>query len=139
MNKIVILLFLSFSFLNAQANFTWTHSHRYTLKKDEIASIGYSTTESKGEDKQALVFRWTSVIGDRVTILVNHVGYPHQYVLYKKRSLKSVKLNLLPHGKNPLEERSYIFLSLSDINQDNGTVDFDIFIKDDKNRILVEF
>jgi len=139
MNKVVISLLLIFSFLNAETKSTWTHSHRYTLKKDEVASMGYGTTVSKGEDKDIFVFRWTSVIADRVTVLVNHKGYPHQYILYNKRSLKSIKLDLLPHGSKQIDERTYLFLSLSDINQGNGTVDFDIFIKDEKKRILVEF
>ncbi len=38
-----------------------------------------------------------------------------------------------------MEDRSYLLLVLSDINQGNKEVDFDIFIKDNKNRILVEF
>ena len=52
-----------------------------TLKKDEIASIGYGLTALKGEDNRTLEFRWTSVIADRVTVLLNHKGHPHQYVL----------------------------------------------------------
>jgi len=139
MNKILISIILVFSFLNAKNESSWTYSHRYSLEKDEIANIGYSTTASKGEDKSKLFFRWTSIVGDRVTVLVNHKGYPHQYVLYKKRSLDSIKLYFLPNGSNQIEERSYLLLSLSDINQDNGEVNFDIFVKDNKNRILVKF
>jgi len=139
MNKIIISVFLIFSFLNAAEKSNWTHSHRYKLKKDEIASVSYNKAKSKAEDKQEFIFRWTSVIADRVTLLVNHKGYPHQYILYNKRSLKSIKLDLLPHGSNKLAERSYILLSLFDINQGDGTVDFDVFVKDDKQRVLVEF
>ena len=139
MNKIVISILLIVSFLNAEEKSNWTHSHRYTLKKDELASVDYSTIKSKGEDKRTFFFKWTSVVGDRVTVLLNHRGYPHQYILYKRRSLGSIKLDLLPHGSNELVERSYFILSLSDINQGNGEVDFDIFIKDNKKSLLVEF
>lgn len=139
MSKVLISILLIFSFLNAKTKSKWTHSHRYTLKKDEVASLDYSTTVSKGEDNQTVAFRWTSVIDDRVTVLLKHKGYPHQYILYKKRSLNSIKLNLLPHGSNQMDDRSYLFMTLSDINQGKGEVDFDIFIKDNKNRIMVEF
>ena len=135
MSKIFISLFLLLSIVNGAGKSNWTHTHKYTLKKDEIANIGTSTTESKGLDKSSLFFRWTMIVGDRVTVLLNHKGYPHQYILYKKRSLDRVKLYLLPNGSNQIEDRTYLLLVLSDINQDNKEVSFDIF----KNRILVEF
>jgi len=139
MSRIAISIILIFSFLNAEIKSNWSYSHRYTLKKDEIANIGYSTTESKGKDKQSFFFRWTSIVGDRVTVLLNHKGHPHQYILYKRRSLNRVKFDLLPDGNNKIVDRSYFIIALSDINQGNAEVDFDIFIKDNKNRILVEF
>ena len=139
MNKVFVLLFLLFSVSFGASKLNWAHTYKYTLKKDEIANIGFSTTESKGEQTNSLFFRWTTIVGNRVTILLNHKGYPHQYILYKKRSLDRVKFFLLPDGSNRMEDRSYLLLVLSDINQDNNEVDFDIFIKDDKNRILVEF
>lgn len=139
MSKVFIALFLFVSIVIGAEKSNWTHTYKYTLKKDEIASIGISTTESKGLDKSSLFFRWTSIVGDRVTVLLNHKGYPHQYILHKKRSLDRVKLYLLPNGSNQMEDKTYLLLVLADINQGNKEVDFDIFIKDDKNRILVEF
>ncbi len=139
MSKLFILLFLFVSIVSGAEKSNWTHTHKYTLKKDEIASIGTSTTESKGLDKSSLFFRWTTIVGDRVTVLLNHKGYPHQYILYKKRSLDRVKLYLLPDGSNKMIDRSYLLLVLADINQANREVSFDILIEDDKNRILVEF
>jgi hypothetical protein len=139
MNKILILFFLSFTILFGANKSNWTHTHSYTLKKDEVANVGFSTIESKGADKDSLFFRWTSIVKDRVTILLNSKGYPHQYILYKKRSLDRIKFYLLPDGSNRMEDRSYLLLVLSDINQGKNEVSFDIFIKDDKNRIVVEF
>ena len=139
MSKVFISLFLFVSILIGAEKSNWTHAHKYTLKKDEIASIEISTTESKGLDKSSLFFRWTTIVGDRVTVLLNHKGYPHQYILYKKRSLDRVKLYLLPDGSNKMLDRSYLLLVLADINQGNKEVNFDIFIKDNRNRILVEF
>jgi hypothetical protein len=139
MSKLLISLFLFISIVNGAEKSNWTHTHKYTLKKDEIANIGTSTTESKGLDKSSLFFRWTTIVGDRVTILLNHKGYPHQYILYKKRSLDRVKLYLLPNGSNQMIDRSYLLLVLADINQGNQEVSFDILIEDNKNRILVEF
>ena len=139
MSKLLISLFLLLSFLEAAKKSNWTHEYTYSLKKDEIANVGISTAISKGEDKSTLFFRWTSIVGDRVTVLLNHKGYPYQYILYKKRSLDRVKIYLLPHGRDKMNERSYLFLVLSNISQDEKMADFDIFIKDDKKRILVEF
>jgi len=139
MSKVLISFFVLLSVLYGANKSNWTHIYRYTLKKDEVANIGTSTTESKGSDKSSLFFRWTTIVGDRVTVLLNHKGYPHQYILYKKRSLDRVKLYLLPDGGNRMEDRTYLLLVLADINQDKRVVDFDIFIKDDRNRVLVEF
>ena len=139
MSKLLISLFLLLSFLEAAKKSNWTHEYTYSLKKDEIANVGISTAILKGEDKSTLFFRWTSIVGDRVTVLLNHKGYPYQYILYKKRSLDRVKIYLLPHGRDKMNERSYLFLVLSNISQDEKMADFDIFIKDDKKRILVEF
>jgi hypothetical protein len=137
MNKVLISTFLLVSLLSGADKSNWAHSYKYTLKKDEVANVGVSTTESKGADKSALFFRWTSIVGDRVTVLLNHKGY--QYILYKKRSLDRVKLSLLPDGSNRIEDKNYLILVLSDINHGKKEVDFDIFISDKKNRILVEF
>ena len=139
MSKIFISLFLFVSIVSGAEKSNWTHTHKYTLKKDEIASIGISTTESKGLDKSSLFFRWTTIVGDRVTVLLNHKGYPYQYILYKKRSLDRVKLYLLPDGNSQMIDRSYLLLVLADIKQANREVSFDILIEDNKNRILVEF
>ncbi len=91
MSRLLVLIFFLLSVMYGAEKSNWTHTHRYTLKKDEIANIGFSTTESKGADKNTFFFRWTSVVNNRVTILLNHKGYPHQYILYKKRSLDKVK------------------------------------------------
>ena len=139
MSKIVISLFLIFTFVNSAEKSNWTHTHKYTLKKDEMANVGVSTTESKGLDKSSLFFRWTSIVKDRVTVLLNHKGYPYQYILYKKRSLDRIKLYLLPDGNNRMADRSYLLLVLTEINQDKKEASFDILIEDNKNRILVEF
>lgn len=139
MNKLLLFFIFIFFFTNANAAVNWSHQHRYTLKKDEIANIKISTSVSKGEDKRYLTFSWTLQVADRITVLVHHLGYPHQYVLYKRRGLNSVRFVLLPNGSNQIEDNSFLLLTLSDINQGKAEVDFDIFIQDEKNRILVEF
>ncbi len=139
MSKILISLFLLLSISSGAEKSNWTHTYKYTLKKDKIANIRFSTTESKAEDKDSIIFRWTSIVGDRVTVLLNDKGYPHQYILYKKRSLNKVKFSLLPDGSSQMLDKTYLLLILADINQEKQEVSFDIFIKDDKNRILVEF
>ncbi len=139
MSKILISFFILLSVIYGAKKSNWAHTHHYILKKDEVTNIGISTTESKGLDKSSLFFRWTSIVGDRVTILLNHKGYPHQYILYKKRSLDRVKLNLLLDGSSRLEDRTYLLLVLTDINQDSQEVSFDILVSDNKNRVLVEF
>ncbi|DAB32001.1 MAG TPA: hypothetical protein CFH79_06020 [Sulfurospirillum sp. UBA11407] len=134
----IFLLFFSFSMLFC-ADISWDHQHRYTLKKDEIAHITIATTESKGLDKSEFFFRWTLLVGDRVTLLVNAQGYPHQYILYKKRSLDRVDFQLLPNGESEFNDKTNLLLVLSDIGQSKKEIDFDIFIQDNKKRILVDF
>ncbi|WP_024953995.1 hypothetical protein [Sulfurospirillum arcachonense] len=137
MSKILISFILLVSFLNAaDKKSNWTHQYTYKLKKDEVAVIGINAS---GVEKDKFFFRWTSIIKDRVTTLVNHQGYPHQYILYKKRSLDRAKFYLLPDGSNRIENRTYLLLVLSDIDKGNKEVSFDIFIKDNKSRILVDF
>jgi hypothetical protein len=138
MSRVFISLFLFLSIANSAEKSNWTHTYKYTLKKDEIATIEFNAKKSK-KDKSSFFFRWTTLVEDRVTVLVNHKGYPHQYILYKKRSLDRVKFYLLPDGSSRLKDRSYLLLVLSDINQGKREVDFDILIKDSKNRVLVEF
>ena len=135
--KKIILIFFTFSILLYAGG--WTHSYRYTLKKDEVAKVTIGTTESKGLTKYELFFRWTLIVKDRVTVLLNYKGHPYQYVLYKKRALDRVKLELLKDGSNRLSQRTYLFLVLSDINHGKKEVDFDIFIKDERSRIFVDF
>lgn len=140
MNKKIFLFFLCSSILFAAP--TWDHQFHYKLKKDEIANIVLykpAQPNSKELKKSQLFFRWTLVVNDRVTVLLNNQSYPHQYVLYKKRSLDAVKLPLMPDGSNRLIDNAYILLVLSDISQRKDEVDFDIFIKDEKKRILVDF
>jgi hypothetical protein len=138
MNKLwLLLIFFSFS-LHAEDK-AWDYQHRYKLKKDQIANITIGTTESKGEEKIQFYFRWTLIVKDRVTTLVNSEGYPHQYVLYKKRSLDRVLFPLLRKASDELNNKTYLLLVLSDVNQSKNEVNFDIFIKDNKKRILVDF
>lgn len=115
----------------------WDYEHRYTLKKDEIANVGISSPG--GGSTSQFVFRWTLLVKDRVTVLVNAQGYPHQYILYKKRSLDRVSIPLLADGANRFSDKTFLVLVLSDINQSNNEVNFDIFIRDNKKRILVDF
>jgi hypothetical protein len=139
MNKIFFLFFFCITWA-LSAN-TWDHQFHYKLKKDELANIVLYKTKANSKElkKSEFIFRWTLVVKDRVTILVNNQGYPHQYILYEKRSLKSVRLPLMPDGSNRLTDNAYILLVLSDINQRDNEVNFDIFIKDQKKRILVDF
>jgi hypothetical protein len=139
MNKI-FFLFLFFASCLFGAN-TWDHQFHYKLKKDELANIVLYKTKANSKElkKSEFIFRWTLVVKDRVTVLVNNQGYPHQYILYKKHSLKSIRLPLIPDGSNRLTDNAYILLVLSDINRRNNEVNFDIFIKDQKKRILVDF
>lgn len=139
MSKIFISLIFFVSIVNGASVFNWTFSHKYTLKKDEIATIVISTTESKGKDKDKLFFRWTLIVEDRVTVLMNQFSYPHQYVLYDKRSLDTLKVSLLPDDGNRFDSQTYMFLVLNKIDHKKQEVDFDVFVKDKESRILIDF
>lgn len=138
MSKIVLFLIFITSLYSAPVSM-WSQQESFKLKKDEIANISIATTASKGEDKTSFFFRWTLVVGDRVTVLSNNNGYPKQHILYNKRSLDSVTFNIMPDGSNRLQDRNYLLLVLSEISPNKDEVSFNVFIKDDKKRILVDF
>lgn len=139
MSKFLFFLIFIFSSLFSAEKSNWTHQHSYKLKKDELVNMTIGTQISKGEDKNQLTFRWTLLVGDRVTVLVNHKGYPTQHILYNKRSLDKIKFDILADGANRLEDRSYLFIVLSKIDKAKKEIDFDVFVKDDKKRILISF
>lgn len=117
----------------------WSQQGSFKLKKDEVANISVGVAVSEDTNQSSFSFRWTLVVNDRVTMLVNNNGYPTQHILYDKRSLDSLQFPLIVDGANRVEERSYLLLVLSQISEKKDEVDFNIFIKDDKQRILVSF
>ncbi|MBL0687761.1 MAG: hypothetical protein JJV95_06690 [Sulfurospirillum sp.] len=139
MSRFLLIFLLLFGSLFGIEKSNWTHTHRYTLKKDEIIDIKFHEIKPEEMSSSTLFFSWTTIVEDRVTILLNHKGYPHQYILYNKRSLDRVKFNILPDRGNRIEDKTYLVLVLSNIDGNKQEVEFDIFIKDNKNRILVEF
>ncbi len=117
----------------------WAHSYRYSLKKDELARVDITSTNSGKSVKYELFFRWTLVVKDRVTLLLNYKGHPYQYVLYKKRSLDTIRVELLNDGQNKLKDKTFLILVLDKIDKKEGEVSFNLFIKDKNSRILVDF
>ncbi|MBE0490939.1 MAG: hypothetical protein IBX44_01665 [Sulfurospirillum sp.] len=136
--RIIIFVFLTVSFLFSAEKF-WDHQHRYILKKDELANLNIATSASKGLDKIQFFFRWTLFVNDRVTVLVNNQGYPKQFVLYKKRSLDSAQFKLMENGSLEITDQSLLLLVLQEIDASKNEVSFDVFIKDPKKRIMVDF
>lgn len=138
MNKFFFLIIFLFSSINA-APMEWTHSHRFVLDKDELGIVLTNEMAAKWKEKKKFIFRWTQIVKNRVTVLVNNDGHPHQYILYKKRSLDRVKFNLLSDGSSRMADVTYMIFVLSDIDHGKNKVSFDIFIEDKKNRIFVDF
>lgn len=138
MTKILFFFIFASALFSAQPT-VWSQQESFKLKKDELAKFSIGSRASKGADAYNFTFRWTLVVDDRVTLLVNDRGHPRQFILYKKRNLDSASFDLYKDGANNFDERSYLLLVLSDISEKKDIIDFNVYIKDDKKRVLVDF
>lgn len=138
MTKILFFFIFVSALFGAQPT-VWSQQESFKLKKDELADISIRSRASKGADAYNFTFKWTLVVGDRVTVLLSDRGHPRQLILYKKRNLDSASFDLYKDGASKFGERSYMLLVLSDVSEKKDIIDFNVYIKDDKKRVLVDF
>jgi len=140
MSKILLLSFLLFcDFSYAKKQKLWDFQYTFNLKKDKIATviINKNTKDKKVKSKYTLNFRWTLYANKNLILLANYMNYPHQYVLTKQRLQDRVQIKLL--GDNGYNTRAYALVVFSDFDKDKNIATMDVFIKDQKKRIVVDF
>ena len=140
MSKILLLSFLLFcDFSYAKKQKLWDFQYTFNLKKDKIATviINKNTKDKKAKSKYTLNFRWTLYANKNLILLANYMNYPHQYVLTKQRLHDRVQIKLL--GDDGYNGRTYALIVFSDFDKDKNIATMNVFIKDQKKRIVVDF
>jgi len=141
MSKILLLFFLIFfNFSYAKKQKIWDFQHTFNLKKDKIATIliNKNSKDKKGNKAYTLRFRWTLYANKSLILLANYMGYPHQFVLQKKRLQDRVEIKLLGDGGD-YNAKAYAIVVFSSFNINKKIATMDVFIKDQKNRMIVNF
>lgn len=141
MNKIfflILLLLCDISF--AKDSSIWNFQYSFNLKKDKIATVFINESDKNKEGKSLYVlkFRWTLYANKNLILLLNYMGYPHQYVLKKKRSMDRVRIKLLADG-NDYNGKIYALIVFSDFNKKENSAILDVYIKDETKKIRVDF
>ncbi|EGK8088855.1 exporting protein [Campylobacter sp. CNRCH_2014_2849] len=123
-----------FNFLKAEVFFDYTH--KFTLSKDEKASVKIKEIDYPDETYY-FDFSWT--LFDQTNIIVHsrYKKYPRQFVMSLRRNLNWVDQTLVPDYKNPHIDRARLILEFSDFKK--GEAIFTIYIEDRDKRLEVEF
>ena len=143
MSRLWLLLFLFCLALQAEDKPKWAYEYHFELKKDEWAKV-YVVPSGNADNegtthKDVYAFRWTLFDGKRVTVLTNYRKFPKQHTLTKTRGLDAVREVLLADPSDRIAGRVELLLVFTDFDQSKKHGNFDIFIKDSNQRVLVEF
>jgi len=140
MSKILLLSFLLFcDFSYAKKQKLWDFQYTFNLKKDKIATIiiNKNTKDKKAKSRYILNFRWTLYANKNLILLANYMHYPHQYILTKNRLQDRVQIKLL--GDDDYNARAYALIVFSDFDKNKNIATMNVFIKDQKKRLTVDF
>jgi hypothetical protein len=139
MSKIFVLCFLLlFDFANAKKQKIWDFQYAFNLKKDKIATVLVSKNTKDKKGDYALKFRWTLYANQNLILLANYMGYPHQYILRKKRLQDRVQIQLLTNGGG-YNSMAYALIVFSDFDKNKKIATMNVYIKDAKKRLTVNF
>ena len=141
MNRIILfLLFFCFA-LYAKDEPKWAYQHHFELKKDEWAKVYVADSSNKeaAVERDAYWFRWTLYDGKQITIQSNYRKFPKQHTLTKQRGMEAIRQVILADPSDRIEGRVELLLVFTDFDQSKKYGNFDIFVKDSKKRVLVEF
>ncbi|EAK5847543.1 exporting protein [Campylobacter lari] len=132
--RLLLSLFLIFSFLKAEVFFDYTY--KFTLSKDEKASVKIKEIDYPDEIYY-FDFSWT--LFDQTNIIVHskYKKYPRQFVMSLRRNLNWVDQTLVPDYKNPHIDRARLILEFSDFKK--GEAIFTVYIEDKDKKLEVEF
>lgn len=141
MNRVLALLvFFCFS-LDAKDEPKWAYQHHFELKKDEWAKVYVDDRANKeaNKDRDTYWFRWTLFDGKRVTVQSNYRKFPKHHTLSKERGMDAVRQVLMADAVDVIEGRVELLLVFTDFDQSKKHGNFDIFVRDSKKRVMVEF
>jgi hypothetical protein len=142
MNKklfLVALLLVNLAFAKNQK--MWESQHSFVLKKDQVANIYIHEIDIKNKQKNSsylLKFNWVLFENGNLVLLLNYMGYPHQYILRKEKQLDSVKITLLSDSWS-LDSQVYALINFSNFNKNKQMAGINVYIKDDKKRVSTTF
>lgn len=143
MNKILpLLLFLCFT-LEAKDEPNWAYQYHFELKKDEWAKVYVVPSDNADDEgnveRDTYWFRWTLFDGRRITVQSNYRKFPKQHTFSKKRGMDTVREVIMADPIDRMTGRVELLLVFTDFDQRKKHGNFDIFVKDVKKRVLVEF
>ena len=122
------------------------YSHRFFLKKDEIARVIIEPKELVKRPQAAplskkllLKLSWTLFANDQLFVLVNYEGHPYQFIMKKAYPLDQVSMMLLPDGENRVDTRLIAHIGFHDFEQTRQEAILDVWIEDKQERTEVEF
>ncbi|MDX1808269.1 MAG: hypothetical protein R3331_01890 [Sulfurospirillaceae bacterium] len=139
--KIFLITLLLASITFAKSQKMWEHQHSFVLKKDQVANIYIDEINIKNKQKNSsylLKFKWVVYENGSLILLLNYMGYPHQYILKRERSLESVKIKLLS-DLNGFNSEVYALINFSNFNKSKQLAGLNVYIKDMKKRVLTKF
>lgn len=132
-------IFIIFSILlvcNLNAVPTFDYTYKFTLKKDERASV--EIKELGYEDKvQNFDFYWTLFDNTNMVVHSKFRKYPRQFVMSLRRNLDWVTQTLIPDYTNPHIDRARLILEFSGYKKGEAT--FTVYIEDKESRFEVKF
>jgi hypothetical protein len=134
--KIIIIFFLHIYVFALYDGF-FIYDKKITLKKDKY----YSRVIHRGDDKKDIHIKWTLFINKIITMQVNLDRFNHQFNLKKSYGEQTFKLPLFKKIAFDVENPYLIikFLEYKKYNDEtNNEAIFEIFIKDESNKIEVK-
>lgn len=134
MFRIFAFLLLASSLFSATPSFE--HSYKFTLKKDERASV--QIKELGYEDKvENFDFYWTLFDTNKIIVHSKFRKFPRQFVLSLRRNLNWATQTLIPDYTKPNVDRARLILEFSKFEK--GEAVFTVYIEDKESRLEVKF
>lgn len=142
MNKkvfLITLLLVNLAFAKNQK--MWEFQHSFVLKKDQVANVYIDEINIKNKQKNStylLKFNWVLFENGNLVLLLNYMGYPHQYILKREQALDGIKIQLLSDSWS-FNSEVYALINFSNFNKNKQMAGINVYIKDRMKRVLAKF